>query len=110
MVTTMDRLSSVSRSRCMGDDPDFVQYVYDCAKAGVPVEEVRQSFKGERVYIPAHPHINRDKRAQIERDLRCEPSLSPDQIARKHGVGRRTVYRIRSELQQKSTAKPPRNI
>jgi len=110
MVTTMDRLSSVSRSRCMGDDPDFVQYVYDCAKAGVPVEEVRQSFKGERVYIPAHPHINRDKRAQIERDLREQTSLTPDQIARKHGVGRTTVYRIRSEIRGNSVKKPPRNI
>ena len=110
MVTTMDRLSSVSRSRCMGDDPDFVQYVYDCALAGVPVERVRESFRGKRVYIPAHPHINNNKRAQIERDLREQTSLTPDQVARKHGVGRATVYRIRSEICGNAIKKPPRNL
>ena len=80
MVNTMDRLSSVSRSRCMGDDPDFVQYVYDCALAGVPVERVRESYRGERVYIPGRPRSNSEKASQIERDLRDKTALTPTRL------------------------------
>ena len=94
----------------MGDDPDFVQYVYDCALAGVPVERVRESYRGERVYIPGRPRSNSEKRSQIERDLRDKTALTPYQIAQKHAVGIATVYRIRSKMYEKDIKKPPRNL
>jgi transposase-like protein len=54
---------------------------------------------------PARPHLSATRRAEILDELRLRERLSLKAIARRHGVSRRTLFRLRLELLDGS---PPR--
>ncbi len=80
--------------RNMGDEPDLIQWVYDAAKAGMSVDEVRKSFGAQRVYIPAKPQLSSEERDRIAQELQ---SRTAAEVARRHGISVRQAYRIRKQ-------------
>lgn len=94
--------------------PDVVWHTLELAMRACPalsvesarvVElEVRAQFGGERLWIqkqPCHPErrhgapaIAPDKARAVLRDVMAEPSTSTEELTRRHGVSRASIYRL----------------
>jgi DNA-binding CsgD family transcriptional regulator len=99
MVDTLDRFHRQTRNAA--DEPDLIQWVYDAAREGVPIEDVRKSFGAQRVYIPAKPQMSAAERDAIARELQ---SRTAAEVARRHGISVRQAYRIRKDAKPKGPA------
>lgn len=77
------------------NDEDVLAQIYRFAREGVPLHVVRHRVGGDRVYLAVRPRLTTEQRAAVVRD---SETMGADLAAKRHGISRRHVYRIKCSI------------